>query len=268
MNKRIGVIGCGWLGFPLAEDLLKSGYPLKGTTTSTSKLAKLKLAGIEAYKVKLEEDKIEGDIEGFLSQLQTLIINIPPGLRGKKNSSYVAKIKLLLSKIEKTTIKNIVFVSSTSVYGDLEGNVTEDDIPKPKTESGKQLLQCEEHILKSKISNTAIIRFGGLISEDRHPITHLSGKKDLKNGDALVNLIHRNDCIHMIKTIVEKEYWNTIFNGVYPQHPTRKEYYTAEAVKRGLVPPEFALSSTKTTKKIIISKNFLNKLNFLYTPII
>ncbi|WP_394973972.1 NAD-dependent epimerase/dehydratase family protein [uncultured Croceitalea sp.] len=268
MSKTIGIIGCGWLGFPLAEDLLKSGYRVKGTTTSTSKLKTLKLAGIDSYKAELNEDKIEGDIESFLSELHILIVNIPPRLRENKKSSYSAKIKLLLTEIEKTTIKNIVFVSSTSVYGNLEGNVTEDSIPKPETDSGKQLLQCEQLLLQNKTFSTAVIRFGGLIGEDRHPITKLSGKKGLKNGEALVNLIHASDCIHMIKTIVEKEYWNTIFNGVYPQHPTKREYYTNEALKRGLALPEFTVSSTKTFKKIIISKNFLNKSNFLYTPII
>ena len=268
MNKGIGVIGCGWLGFPLAEDLLKSGYYLKGTTTSSVKLAMLKRAGIKAYKIKLEENKIEGEIANFLLGLHILIVNIPPGLRRNKGGNYVAKIKLLLSKVEKTKINTIIFVSSTSVYGNLEGTITEDTIPKPETASGKQLLQCEQYLLEHKTFNTTIIRFGGLIAEDRHPVTHLSGKNGLKNGEALVNLIHRNDCIHMIKTIVQKEYWNTVFNGVYPEHPTRKDYYTAVALKRGLALPEFEHSSTKTPKKIIFSKNFLNKSNFLYTSII
>lgn len=260
-------MGCGWLGFPLALDLLKSRYHVKGTTTCLSKLKKLKKAGINPYIIKVHEDKIEGTIQDFLLGIDILIINIPPRLRGNKNSNYVKKMELLLSQIKKTNLKYILFVSSTSVYGDLEGTVTEGSIPKPETESGKQLLMCEQLFKNQKNLNTTIIRFGGLIGGKRHPINQLSGKKGLQNGEALVNLIHLEDCIHMIKTILQNNYWNALFNGVYPEHPTKKEYYTLEAFKRGLAPPEFIFPLTAITKKSIISKNFLNNFNFLYTTI-
>jgi nucleoside-diphosphate-sugar epimerase len=267
LTDTVGIMGCGWLGLALAKDLLKSGYVIKGTTTSITKLKTLKKEEIEGFIIKLNEDGIEGDIQVFLSNLNTLVINIPPGLRKTNAGSYVLKIKLLLKNIQNTSVKNIVFISSTSVYGNIEGEVTEASIPKPETESGKQLLESEKLFLENSAFNTAIIRFGGLIGEGRHPVNYLAGKSGLKNGEELVNLIHRDDCIHMIKTIIEKGYWNMIFNGVYPLHPTKKEYYSAEALKRGLPTPEFITSSIKRSKKVIISRNFLNKLNFLYTSI-
>ncbi|WP_350292497.1 SDR family oxidoreductase [uncultured Croceitalea sp.] len=268
MSRTVGVMGCGWLGLPLAEKLLKSGYKVRGTTTSTSKVEQLELAGIKGFKIQLHENAIAGDITNFLSGLDTLIINVPPGLRGNSGSNYVSKINLLLNEIQKAAVKNIVFVSSTSVYGSAEGEITEDTILRPETESGKQLAQSEALFQKENNLNTAIVRFGGLIGRDRHPVNHLAGKKGLKNGDALVNLIHLEDCIQMLITIVQKRYWRTIFNGVYPLHPTKRAYYTNEALKRGLPPPEFESSSSKRNKKLIISKNYLIKLNALYTSII
>lgn len=268
MTNTIGIIGCGWLGFPLALDLLKSGHTVKGTTTSTDKLEKLKIEGINGYLVKLNENGIEGDIEGFLSNLNTLIVNIPPGLRRNKNGNYVAKIQLLLKEIKKSTVQNIIFISSTSVYGSLEGEITEEAIPKPTTASGKQLLKCEALFLKEKELNTSIIRFGGLIGPDRHPIQMLSGKSGLKNGEELVNLIHLDDCIYMIKTIFNNSYWGLLFNGVYPLHPTKREYYTQEARKRNLQAPLFLTPLEPFAKKIIINKGFLNKNHSLYTSII
>ena len=32
-ENKIGVLGCGWLGFPLAKDLIKQGFKVKGSTT-------------------------------------------------------------------------------------------------------------------------------------------------------------------------------------------------------------------------------------------
>ena len=49
MNKNISIIGCGWLGFPLAKHLIRLGYHIKGSTTSKDKLTKLESEGIEAF---------------------------------------------------------------------------------------------------------------------------------------------------------------------------------------------------------------------------
>ncbi|MDO1499384.1 hypothetical protein Q2T40_03905 [Winogradskyella maritima] len=79
---------------------------------------------------------------------------------------------LLISSVEK-----IVFVSSTSVYGEIHGEVDEDTPPNPSTESGKQLTEAEKIFKDVKNFETTIIRFGGLIGPDRHPVTMLSEER-------------------------------------------------------------------------------------------
>ena len=37
-REKISILGCGWLGLPLAKSLLAKGYKIKGSTTSESKL--------------------------------------------------------------------------------------------------------------------------------------------------------------------------------------------------------------------------------------
>jgi nucleoside-diphosphate-sugar epimerase len=51
---------------------------------------------------------------------------------------------------------------------------------------------------------TTILRFGGLIGEDRNPIRFLAGRENLENPDAPINLIHQTDCIGIILRIIEK----------------------------------------------------------------
>lgn len=101
---------------------------------------------------------------------QFLIINIPPKLRGNSTENFVEKIKNLIPFIEKSGIKKVLFVSSTSVYSDEDKVVTEETIPNPDTESGKQLFKCEKLLQENSHFETTILRFGGLIGEDRHPI--------------------------------------------------------------------------------------------------
>lgn len=261
-------MGCGWLGLPLAKDLISDGYLVKGTTTSLDKLKTLKTQGIAPYQIALSEKEIKGKIANFLESITYLIINVPPGLRGKGvKESYIKKMQLLLEAIKKTGVKHIIFVSSTSVYGDITGDVNEETIPQPISESGKQLLATENLFKQDSTLKTTIIRFAGLIGPKRHPINILSTKKNLSDGNAPVNLIHLNDCIDIIKNVILENQWGQIFNGVHPEHPTKQEYYTKIALERGIKPPDYQIVDSKNYKKITTCKPFLIKNNAFFTPL-
>ena len=96
-------------------------------------------------------------------------------------------------------------MSSTSVFSDEDKVVTEETLPNPNTESGKQLLQCEKLLQDNSHFETTILRFGGLIGEDRNPIHFLAGRSNIENPDAPINLIHQEDCIGIILKIIEIE---------------------------------------------------------------
>ena len=56
--KNISILGCGWLGEPLAISLLEAGYSVKGSTTTESKLATLEASQIEAYLIDIARRRI------------------------------------------------------------------------------------------------------------------------------------------------------------------------------------------------------------------
>lgn len=266
-RKKISILGCGWLGFPLAKKLQEIGYNVKGSTTSESKLEILKRNGILPFKIEVSENEIEGDIETFLADCAILIVNIPPKLRSDSSDNFEQKIENLIPFIEKSAVSKVLFVSSTSVYADAFPiiEIDENSIPNPDSESGKQLLKAEYLLLTNSNFKTIVLRFGGLIGEDRHPIKFLAGKTGLKNPDAPVNLIHQEDCIGIIEQIVSEsrqDMWGKFFNAVSPQHPTRKEYYQKIALAQNLVIPEFddSLSNGKIIKgaklKLELNYNF------------
>lgn len=268
--KQISILGCGWLGLPLAKSLIKDGFSVNGSTTSLEKMDVLKDAGISAFQINVLEDAIEGEIVSFLENSSVLIIDIPPKLRGNSNDTstalsktFVAKIQTVIKFIEQSTVKKVLFVSSTSVYADDNSEVTENSQPQPETESGKQLLEAEFLLLNNTHFQTTVIRFGGLIGDDRHPIRFLSGKKNIENPDAPINLIHQSDCIGIIQAIIENDVWNEVFNAVSPYHPSRKEYYTQKAIKLNLPLPEFD-ESNPSIGKIISSEKTLQQLNYTF----
>ena len=264
---KISILGCGWLGFPLAKKLIEIGFEVKGSTTSENKLNILKSDNIEPFLLELSETKISDSVTEFLFDSEILIINIPPGLRKIKEATsektFLNKIKNLIPFIENSTIKKVLFISSTSVYAETASisTVTEESIMNPDTESGKQLVEVENILLKNLHFNSAIIRFGGLVGEDRNPINMLAGKTNISNPEAPINLIHQEDCIgiicEMLNQVQHDNVRNETFNAVAPNHPTRKNYYTEKAKQLHLIAPLFNQNETNIGK--IVSSKKLEK---------
>ncbi|MAM28238.1 MAG: NAD(P)-dependent oxidoreductase [Flavobacteriaceae bacterium] len=249
MNKSIGIAGLGWLGKSLALKLSTLGYQVKGTVTSHEKATEFQKKGVNAFPMEVSESGITGEPEGFLKNLDTVIIMIPPGLRRNTGADYVMKMTHLLQAIEKAKIPTGIFISSTSVYGDAQGTVDESYLPKPENEAGRQLLQVEQLFFTSSC-NTSIVRFGGLVGGSRQPVRYLAGRKDLSGGNAPVNLIHRTDCIGILTEILKQQAFGHIFNAVYPKHPLKKDYYTKKAELQQLEPPTFSADSERQHKKV------------------
>jgi nucleoside-diphosphate-sugar epimerase len=263
--KQISILGCGWLGLPLAKSLIEKGFSVNGSTTSVEKIAVLEKAGIHPFLVSLSAVEVSAEtkisIENFLENSDVLIINIPPKLRGNSSDTsgalsmtFVAKIQSIIPFIENSSVEKVIFVSSTSVYSDDNWIINEKTIPNPDTESGRQLLEAEQLLQSNKNFQTTIVRFGGLIGEDRHPIKFLAGRKNIENPEGPINLIHQVDCIGIIEAIYETNSWQETYNAVTPYHPIRKEYYTHKAIELNLPLPEFDESKISIGKTILSDK--------------
>lgn len=244
-------MGCGWLGLPLAEALIKSGFEVWGSTTRINKKEVLKAKNIHAHLIKLTEKGPEGEVDGFFSS-PLLFVNVPPGLRAGQTEDYTLKINLLLKSIENTPVKWLIFVSSTSVFGNLQGKVTELSEAKPDTESGRQLLECEKQVLALKNTKTTVLRLGGLVGADRHPVKYLSGRTNLPDGDAFINFIHREDAIGLVLHILQNQI-EGIVHGVAPYHPRKRDYYLKAAKLYGVEPPTYLTETKHTSYKTVWS---------------
>ena len=252
--KKISILGCGWLGLPLAKALLKNDYLVNGSTTSAEKLDVLKNTGIAPFLIVLSENKTTENLTNFLENSEILIIDVPPKLRGSGPENFVSKIRNVIPFIEKSSVRKVLFISSTSVYNDDDASVTEETIPNPGTESGKQLLATELLLLSNSNFKTTALRFGGLIGDDRHPIHFLAGRENLDNPDAPINLIHQEDCIGIILKIIENGAWNETFNAVAPFHPSREMYYSQKALDLDLALPKFNQKNPSIGKTILSTK--------------
>lgn len=269
MATSISILGCGWLGLPLAHELLSKGYEVKGATTSEEKLKQLKTAGIKPYLIRLEPELECDDCSSFW-QSRILILNIPPGKKKDESQrvEHAKQVETVLREVAKNTsnVEWIIYTSSTSVYADEDKILKEEDakLTNDLKERGQRVLKAENLLREAGIVDTTIIRFGGLYGYDRHPVKYMQGKKALKRADAPVNLIHQDDCLKTINTVIEQNARNEVFNAVSDGHPPRKTFYTAAAKHFGLEPPTFEENKNGSKSKIISNQKIKDKLGYQF----
>lgn len=253
--KSISILGCGWFGLPLAIALKEQGYLVKGSAQTLDKTALLQTLGIDAHHIQLHPENAQ--IDPFFFDHDVLLLNIPPERRFDIVGHYTNLMHMLLPVLsDSKNLKGIIFVSSTSVYPDKDQVVQEDCFEKPDKPSGLALLVAENFLKKNLSIPVTSLRFAGLIGPDRFPSNFLAGKKDLKRGNAPVNLIHRADCISATIELLKKPLENEIYNICSDYHPTRKNYYIDAARKAGLEPPIFQEAEATPKGKIISNQKF------------
>ena len=263
---KISILGCGWLGLPLAEQLRDQGHEIKGSTTSSEKLELLKGKNIAPYLIKLSP-QLECDNCDDFWESDILIINIPPG-RGRDNlvDYHSQQISSVINEVKPSSIDFVIFVSSTSVYPEKPGIVAEEDTVTGHASrtSGNALLKVEQLLKNESDFDTTIVRFGGLYGRDRHPAKYMAGRKNISNGNAPVNLIHQEDCIGIIQKIIKDDVRNEIFNGVSDGHPPKKMYYPAAAKALGLEEPPTFEDDEEEGYKIVSNRKVKQVLKYKF----
>ncbi|WP_299016612.1 NAD(P)-binding domain-containing protein [uncultured Polaribacter sp.] len=237
MNK-ISILGCGWLGKPLAVSFLENGFSVKGSTTSVEKIKVLEDLNIEGHLVNITEEK---GCDAFL-EADILIIAI--------TSKAIDAFKNLVAQIEKSTIKKVIFISSTSVYPRINKVMNEEDA----LVENSPLVIIENLFRENTFFESTIIRFAGLFGGDRHPGNWFKNGRKIPQPKGFVNMIHREDCMGIIHEVIKQNCWNTIFNACANHHPTRKDFYLNARASKGLEIPIFEENEVYEWKIISVKK--------------
>ena len=243
--KNVSILGCGWLGKALAISLLEKGYSVKGSTTTSTKLDELSDVGILPFLVDIEN--LESSSDFFSSDVLVIAIT----------SKNVEAFRKLIHIVEESTIQKVVFISSTSVYPNLNRVITENDrlVDAP-------LVDIESVIQSSTTFDWNIIRFAGLLGYERHPSNWFRNKV-IPQPNGFVNMIHRDDCIAIIEELISGEYPNEVFNACSNHHPTRRSFYTYAKLSKAMTPPAF-IEEGEESWKIISSDKLQHQLQYTF----
>ncbi len=260
MKKTISILGCGWLGTALGKSLLRKGWNVKGSTSSTQSYNNLEMTGISTFYLKVKPESVEIDYNSFFNT-DVLLVSIPPARTDRVEELYPQKIKQVADKVAELGIKKVLFLSSTSVYESKNVEVREGEEGNPEKAGGRALLTAEKILSGNTAFETTIIRFGGLIGYDRNPARFLQGNKEVA-GESPVNLIHRDDCVQIISAILDKNLFGETFNAVCPEHPSKRGFYTKAARISALPVPHF--SRKHEDFKLVNSEKLIKALDYKF----
>lgn len=259
MVKTISILGCGWLGTALGKKLLSKGVAVKGSAATNDGYNKLEITGIQTYHVKVDPNNVVVDYLSFFNT-DVLVIALPPRI-DEVVENYPKQIAQITRLISETKVGKVLFVSSTSVYQPWNGVVREGDEGYPSKANGKALLRAEKMLQALTEVKTTVVRLGGLIGYERNPARFVDGKTDVA-ADTPVNLIHRDDAVLILQTIIENDVWGEVFNACSPQHPTKREFYTKAAAISGFPAPRF--NNTPENYKIVNSDKLGSQLGYTF----
>lgn len=248
-NGSVGIVGAGWLGLALAKQLQKEGGTVVVTTQTPEKINTLQAQSLHAELLSLPlPTNIETNNNNAVFEQQNLVICIPPQLK-KNKRDYPEKISQIVRLAEKGGCQKVILLNTTAIYNGLTGEVNEDNHLDFSAEKVEILEQAEQAALKFS-GKVCILRLAGLVGPDRHPGRFLARQKQLSSANSAVNLIHQQDAIGLILSLLNTASSTGVFNGVSQTHVSRKQFYQAAAKAVNLSQPSFNtdISKGKTVK--------------------
>jgi nucleoside-diphosphate-sugar epimerase len=156
-----------------------------------------------------------------------------------------------------------LYVSSTSVYGQLHSEeVDEGAVTEPCEESGRVVLEAEM-LLRERLPAAIILRFAGIYGPGRllSRAAIKSGAALARDPDRLLNLIHVEDGAQAIIAADERGSPGTVYNVSDGQPVTRREFYTSLARLVHAPPPQFTPSESNVGAcRRIVNRKMLEEL--------
>ena len=143
--KKVAIVGLGWLGMPLAMSLAAKGWQVTGSKTTRDGVEAARMCGIDGVELRLEPELIcDTDELDELMNVDALVITLPARRSGPGETFYLQAVQEIVDSALAHHIPRIIFTSSTSVYGDIDGTAKENTERRPVTASGRVLKELED----------------------------------------------------------------------------------------------------------------------------
>lgn len=213
-NSTIALVGCGDIGGRLAQQLLAQGAVVHGFRRNIAALP----PGVIPHALDVQHPETLTALHDIA--FNYVVVTLSPGDMSDAayKATYVDGLHNILAALNTTALRKLIWVSSTSVYGQSDGSdVDENSATEPARYAGQRQLQAER-LLTAIGDKACIVRFSGIYREGRHRMI-----EQIRNGktsstvenDYITNRIHIADCAGVLEHLIRLDMAGSKLKPVY-----------------------------------------------------
>ncbi len=252
------IIGCGHLGKEVAK-LEQNPLCITRTAASSEALAK---QGFDSRAVDLNNTAaLEKLLADFYQEF--IYYFVPPPSNGTKDSIIQSFLNTLAANKNSISVKKILLISTTGVYGDCQGNWVNEQQPlNPQAQRAKRRVDAEQQLSRFAKANGidyTILRVPGIYGPQKLPLERIKAAKPILalSESPWSNRIHIKDLAQICYLAMHKKLALPAYN-VADNKPTSMSDYFIQLARHFNLPdpPQISLDEAKK----LFSKNMISYL--------
>jgi len=236
-DKSVLIAGCGYIGRRLSVLLQAQGYRVTGLVRSQDSVDRLQMLDVHAMRVDLDSPvQCAGHVSGY----GTVFYLAPPPAHGNEDT----RIDSFLCSFDTGTLpRRIIYISTSAVYGDCQGEwITEAHTLNPTTARGQRRLDAENRLQAwstRRCVEWIILRVPGIYGPGKLPLERLrKGTPVLREADSpYTNRIHADDLANICIAAMHSVNHDTIYNVSDGNPSNMTDYFFRVADAAGLPRP-------------------------------
>jgi nucleoside-diphosphate-sugar epimerase len=256
---RVLIIGTGYVGLPLGAELVRRGHDVSGLRRDKSAIAELGTAGIKPLFADITQPAQLAKLPREFDWVVNCVASSGGGeeayrevyLKGMRNV-----IEWLAPNQRDAGVPRFVYTSSTSVYGQNDGSLVDEECPtEPNAETALVLLEAEKELLtaaRQKKFPSMILRVAGIYGPERGYWLKqfLNGEARLEgDGSRILNMIHRDDVVGCIIAALEHGQSGETYNAVDDEPVSQFDFFSWLATTLGKPMPGSLPENTDVPRK-------------------
>lgn len=240
-NTRVAIIGCGFVGAAVGKALVELGCDVIGTTTTSSRASELKALGVRPVILDVSQTQRLAEV---LADRQVAYLTVAPKQRGADyRSVYLMGARALVEAAGESSLRRIIYTSSTRVYGESGGQWVDESTPaQPADENGRVLLEAEAALLQGgnkpdRARCVTIVRLAGVYGRERDPLERIRSRADMErnDGEVYLNLIHIDDVVGALVRLLQVNHHGVL--NLADDLPTKRRAYYDRVLSESHLPP-------------------------------
>jgi nucleoside-diphosphate-sugar epimerase len=258
MNPALLIVGYGDIGQRVAALALAEGRVVSALVRSDAKTAALTAGGI--LPILGDLDDTATPVRALPAAGATVLYTVPPPGGGE----YDLRLRVFLGSIEAgNEPAQLVYLSTTGVYGDQQGALVDESTPTSATTSRARRRLDAENLLRAwgrdRGVKIVILRVAGIYGNHRLPLQRLrEGAPVLRSAESpFSNRIHADDLARLCLTAADKGEDGEIINISDGETSTMTDYFNAVADAFALPrPPQVTLAAAKESMPPLLFSYF------------